>query len=179
MTLSDLLIQLGMETKLDLAAAIEAGGCTIQFDASLDIVLESDSQTGALHLYHAIADVPGTNRENFFAALLQLHLFGMATDDAYFGFDPQPNRVLFFKTLPLPTMNGKEAIKKIESFVNQAERWKTRLTEVVARMEIAAAESVNMPSFGVAPQLNRVLVTKTLAGGLRHTGTGPVTHTSR
>ena len=145
MTFSELLVQLGMETKLDLAAAAEAGGCTIQFDKNLEIVLESDAQTGVVQMYIAIVQAPATNRENFFAALLQLHLFGLATDGAVFGFDPQLNRVLFFKTLPLSLLNVDDALKQVESFVNQAERWRDRLLEAVAKMAPVAVPSVGIP----------------------------------
>jgi hypothetical protein len=145
MTFSELLVQLGMETKLDLAAAAEAGGCTIQFDKNLEIVLESDAQTGVVQLYIAIAQVPATNRENFFAALLQLHLFGLATDSAFFGFDLQLDRVLFFKTLPLSLLDADNALKQVESFVNQSERWRDRLVEVVAKMAPTATSSVGAP----------------------------------
>jgi len=145
MTFAELLAQLGMETKLDLSAAAAAGGCTIQFDKNLDIVLEADAQTGVVQMYMVIAQAPAINRESFFAALLQLHLFGLATDGAVFGFDPQLNRVLFFKTLPLSLLDGSNALKQVESFVNQAERWRDRLLEVVAKMAPAVTPPVGLP----------------------------------
>jgi hypothetical protein len=145
MTFSELLVQLGMETKLDLSAAAAAGGCTIQFDKNLEVVLEADAQTGAVQMYIAIVQAPTTNRENFFASLLQLHLFGMATDGAVFGFDPQLNRVLFFKTLPLSLMDADAALKQVEAFVNQAERWRDRLLDVVAKMAPNSVPSAGIP----------------------------------
>ncbi len=145
MTFSELMVQLGMETKLDLAAATQAGGCTIQFAEKLEIVFESDDDTGILQMYIAIAQAPASNRENFFSALLQLHLFGLATDGAFFGFDPALDRVLFFKTLPLSLLDPTGALEQVESFVNQAERWRDRLVDVVATMTPAAASSANLP----------------------------------
>lgn len=145
MTFSELMVHLGMETKLDLAAATQAGGCIIQFDEKLEIVFESNADTGMVQMYIAIAQVPATNRENFFATLLQLHLFGLATDGAFFGFDPQLNRVLFFKPLPLSLLNPADALERVESFVNQAERWRDRLLEVVAKMAPAVLPSVHLP----------------------------------
>jgi hypothetical protein len=76
---------------------LRSGGCTIQFDKNLDIILEADTENGVVQMYIVIAQAPATNRENFFAALLQLHLFGVATNGTFFGFDPQLNRVLFLK----------------------------------------------------------------------------------
>ena len=77
--------------------------------------------------------------------MLQLHLFGLATDGAFFGFDPQLNRVLLFKTLPLSLLEVAGALKQVESFVNQAERWRDRLAEVVAKMAPVSAPSAGLP----------------------------------
>ena len=143
MTFSELLSALGMETRLDLSAAAAAGACTIQFDKKLDLVLEADAGGDLLQLHVAIADAPETNRANFFAALLQLHLFGLATDGGVFGFDPQRNRVLFFKTLSLSSLQVSQALKLIETFVNQAERWRDHLLEAASKMSAPTASPIS------------------------------------
>lgn len=145
MNFSELLSALGMETKLDLSAAVKAGGCTIQFDQNLDLVLEADTDSGQVQMYVAVAQVPATSRENFFSALLQLHLFGLATDGGIFGLDAQLDRVLFFKTLPLPQLDRAGALRQIEVFVNQAERWRDRLVEVAAKMAPAVTSASDLP----------------------------------
>ncbi|SAI72409.1 Tir chaperone protein (CesT) [Bordetella ansorpii] len=145
MNFAQLLAALGMETKLDLNAAVQTGGCTIQFDRSLEVTLEFEADSGNLQLYVTAAQAPASNREAFFAALLQLHLFGMATEGGVFGFDPQLDRVLFFKTLALPTLDEAAALKQVEGFVNQAERWRARLLDIVARMAPAADPLAGLP----------------------------------
>ncbi|WP_186332343.1 type III secretion system chaperone [Bordetella genomosp. 13] len=148
MTFAQLLAALGMETKLDLNAAVQTGGCTIQFDQSLELTLEFEADSGNLQLYVTAAQAPPTNREAFFAALLQLHLFGMATEGGVFGFDPQLDRVLFFKTLSLPSLDEAAALGQVEVFVNQAERWRARLLDIVARVTPAVGPSGGNPLGG-------------------------------
>ena len=105
MNFAQLLTALSMETRLDLQAAVAAGGCTIKFDKNVELVIESEPDTGQVQLYVVVAEPPAVNRETFFAALLQLHLFGVATGGGVFGFDPQLGRVLFFKTLDLALLD--------------------------------------------------------------------------
>lgn len=139
MNFKELLSSLGMETRLDLSEAVQAGGCSIQFDKNLELVLESDENAGIVQMYIEVAKAPATGRESFFAALLQLHLFGLATDGGTFGFDPAQERVLFFKTLPLSLLEPQEALGHIERFVNQAERWRTHLPAATAKAQEAAS----------------------------------------
>lgn len=134
MNFAQLLTALSMETRLDLQAAVAAGGCKIQFDQNLELALELDEDSGQVQLYVNVAEPPAANRETFFAALLQLHLFGVATGGGVFGFDPQPGRVLFFKTLDLPNLDEAAALKHVETFVNQAEHWRARLLDVTSKM---------------------------------------------
>jgi len=151
MNFAQLLTALSMEIRLDLQAAVAAGGCTIQFDRNVELVLEAEADTGQVQLYVAVAEPPAANRETFFAALLQLHLFGVATGGGVFGFDPQLGRVLFFKTLDLPRLDEAAALKQVESFVNQAEHWRARLLDVTSRMAPTSFE----PAPGSIP-LHRV-----------------------
>lgn len=129
MTFQDLLIHLGMETHLDLSEANKTGACTIQFDGDLDLSLEHDEDTGNLIMLVEIMRVPQENRAAFFSALMQLHLFGVATDGGVFGHDAQQDNILFFKTIALGYMNPEAALQQIENFVNQAQRWRTGLPE--------------------------------------------------
>lgn len=142
MTFSELLVQLGMETKLDLTAAARTGGCTIQFDRELDIVMEWDAATGVLQLYHALKHPDAISREHFYKAILQLHLFGLATDGGAFGMAPH-DQPLFFKTLHLADMNVDAALRQVESFVNQAERWRNHLAHAVTEMSPAPTHAAS------------------------------------
>ncbi|WP_187394907.1 type III secretion system chaperone [Pigmentiphaga aceris] len=140
MNFAQLLTALSMETHLDLQAAVAAGGCTIKFDQNVELSIESEADTGLVQLYVVVAEPPAINRETFFAALLQLHLFGVATGGGVFGFDPQLGRVLFFKTLDLALLDEAAALKQLEVFVNQAEHWRARLLDVTSNLAPAVVE---------------------------------------
>jgi len=135
MDYAQLLTALGLETRLDLGEASKAGSCTIQFDESLDVTLEADGgddQQNVLQLHASLGSVPASDREALFARLLQLHLFGLATEQSHFGFDPQLQRIVFFKTVMLAHQTQQEALASVESFVNQSLRWRNFLPKLAA-----------------------------------------------
>src|SRR4051812_19320724 len=63
MNFAQLLTALSMEIRLDLQAAVAAGGCTIQFDRNVELVLEAEADTGQVQLYVVVAEPPAANRE--------------------------------------------------------------------------------------------------------------------
>ncbi len=130
----ELLDALGAETRLDTSAATAAGGCTLQFDGDLEVTFELAPGGRAAQLFSALMTIaPDGGREAVLAGVLQLHLFGMATQDCYFGLDPQQDRILLFRTLDLELHDSASALKAVEVFVNQAERWKGALPELARR----------------------------------------------
>lgn len=119
----DLLAVLSKETKLELHAASQSGSCTIRFDEKVDVTIEADQNGALVQLYAPLGEVAAAVQETVFPLLLQIHLLGIATDDAYFGFQPTLGKVVFFKSLRLSHMDAGRAVKSIESFVSQAMRW--------------------------------------------------------
>ncbi len=121
---------LGAQTRLDVAEAAASGGCTLEFDGGLEVTFELASGERAVHVYAAILTLaPGAGREPMLATVLQLHLFGMATQDCYFGLDAQHDRLILFKTVDLALHDEGSALQAVENLVNQAERWKVALQE--------------------------------------------------
>lgn len=144
MNYAQLLTALGLETRLDLQEATKAGSCTIQFDSALDVTLEADGQgdqQNVLQLHASLGSVPASDREALFARLLQLHLFGLATEQSHFGFDPQLQRIVFFKTVMLAHQTRQEALAAVESFVNQSLRWRNFLPTLAAHDGAAAPKT--------------------------------------
>ncbi|MGI4984572.1 MAG: type III secretion system chaperone [Janthinobacterium lividum] len=130
---SSLLTGLQLETRLDLAAAIKSGSCTIQFDETLDVTLDAGDRNGTqtmLYLHAVIGSVPDTDAEALLTRLLQLHLFGLATSNGVFGLEPQSRHVLFFQTVDLARLTDQDALATVEAFVNQAIRWREYLPQL-------------------------------------------------
>ncbi|MCY0388263.1 type III secretion system chaperone [Robbsia sp. Bb-Pol-6] len=133
MNYQSLLTGLQLETRLDLAAAVKSGSCTIQFDGTLDVTLDAGDRDGEktlLYLHAVIGTTPDIGGEALLTRLLQLHLFGLATHNGVFGLEPQSNHVLFFQTIDLSRLTDQEALAGVEAFVNQAVRWREYLPQL-------------------------------------------------
>lgn len=147
MEFASLLTDLGREMKVDLSDAIETGSCTLSFSTRnprlpLEIGLEASDQDGVpqglLHLHAVIGDAPNVNAETLFGRLLQMHVLGIATMQGMFGYDAALRRILFFRSLALPALTEEAVLTAMESFVNQAERWRDHLPTLAASAETPA-----------------------------------------
>lgn len=141
MKFDEFLVALGLDRRLDLAAATKAGACSIGFENKVTITIEHDQERGIAQTYCIVARAPATHRDAFFAMLLQAHLFGTATDECYFGFAPQHDDVLLFKSIPLRELNTEQAVKHLESIVNQSLRWAAYLPPLLDDWEQKVAQS--------------------------------------
>jgi hypothetical protein len=149
MSFHTFLESLGAAAHLDVAAAAQAGGCTIKFDQRMEVVFEHDPQRELVQVFGTVLateGMPPDARGRLAETLLQLHLFGLATDGSHFGYDPQLARVILFRTLSL-SMDDAALVSAVESFVNQLERWQAHLLDFVSRQTRAA---------DAPPALNRV-----------------------
>jgi len=136
MDFAQFLNALGASARLDVGAAAESGGCTLRFDQHLEVTLEHSPDDACVQVFApvlSLTGIQGPAREKLLSALLQLHLFGMATGGAYFGLDPALDRVIFFMTVPLEGQTPEQAVATFERFVNQLDRWQGNLLNVVQR----------------------------------------------
>ena len=136
MDFAQFLNSLGAAARLDVGAAVQAGGCTLNFDQRLEVTLEHSEDTQQVQVYApvlSLTGIIGEAREKLLATLLQLHLFGMATGGAYFGFDPALDRVILFMTVNLDQQTPEQGVAAFEMFVNQLDRWQANLLQVVQR----------------------------------------------
>lgn len=141
MSFQTFLQELGAAAHLDIAAAAQSGGCTLRFSDTMEVVFEHDAERDLVQLFGTVLAVEGLSgelRATLGEALLQLHLFGLATDGSYFGFDPQLGRVILFRTIALADGDAR-AVAAVESFVNQLERWQKSLLDYVTQQRNAAA----------------------------------------
>lgn len=122
---SQLVTAFGIETGLD-PAAMAAQSCTVQFDADLQVTFEAAADGRRLHLHAVLAHAACVDA-SLHAVLLELHLFGIATDGAYFGLDRNAGRILLFKTIALDTATLADALAEIAAFVDQGVRWRDAL----------------------------------------------------
>lgn len=126
MDFSSFLRGIGAAARLDIAATAQSGGCSIVFSETMEVTFEHDANTGIVQVFAPVMPVGKWStdvRARMLSNVLQLHLFGLATDGNYFGFDPQLERIVFFRSIALAGLEPAQAVKMVESFVNQLERW--------------------------------------------------------
>ncbi|MEG2630414.1 MAG: type III secretion system chaperone [Comamonas sp.] len=132
---------IGAATRLDISAAVQDGGCSIVFSDSLEVTFEHDEQNQKVVLFAPVMSIgewPAESREHMLSRVLEVHLFGMATDGNYFGFDPLLERILFFRSMALPQLEAAPAIQAVESFVDQLEHWQGQLLQSSLHADAAA-----------------------------------------
>ncbi len=133
MDFSSFLQAIGAATRLDTGAAAQAGGCSIVFSETMEVTFEHDAKTQIVQVFAPVIPVGQWSldlRARMLSSVLQLHLFGMATDGNYFGFDPQLDRIVLFRSIALDTLEPAQAVQAVESFVNHLERWQAHLVRV-------------------------------------------------
>lgn len=131
MTFDELLHTISADKHLDLSEAVRSGGCALRFDHSIDINFECQGST--VYLFSPLMSVSKSLPEGFFASLLQIHLFGVATERCWFGFDASEQRVILFCLLPMENLEPVNAIKRIETLIEQVRYWREILPSVTQK----------------------------------------------
>ncbi|MCY0387259.1 type III secretion system chaperone [Robbsia sp. Bb-Pol-6] len=158
MNYTELIGALSLEMRLDLTGTARPEHdddrdrtYTIRFDAAVDVMVQFASDApearepaprggteaaarDVVHLHAVLAPAVGgaAARARVFAALMQIHLFGVATDGAYFGFDAERDRVTLSKAQPLCGIDTEQALRSVASFVDQCFRWNAALPLLAA-----------------------------------------------
>ncbi|KKB65237.1 hypothetical protein WM40_00960 [Robbsia andropogonis] len=130
MNFTELLEALSAETKLDLKDVKNGESCSIRFDDKVDVTLASAPEGVGVNLFAVLGTVSQEDRSILFPVLMQIHLLGLVTDDAYFSFDEAASQVTLFRTVQLAGMDRAAGMKAVESFVNQAMRWSAALPDL-------------------------------------------------
>jgi hypothetical protein len=121
----DLLLALGLQEKIDIDQVIETGSCLVRMDhpggKSLELTLECDNERQVVWLYAPLGRVTEAARANVYAMLLRMHLFGLATGGAYFGFDAQRDSINLFKSIRLVSAVAPDAARQVKAFVSDVQ----------------------------------------------------------
>lgn len=94
MTFSELLNLFSTDDYINIGDAAVSGGCTICFDQDIDITFEYHDNH--VYLFSPVMQITEILSDNFFASLMQIHLFGVATSRCWFGYDAGGQRILLF-----------------------------------------------------------------------------------
>ncbi len=133
MLLAELLREVAEDLGLPELTLNASGVCQVVVDGHLEVTLEEVPLEQSVHIYSAVASVPDSGREEYFASLLEAQLFGREIGEgAAFGFDRDAGDILLCRKLSLTDMDGERLAAALNEFVNWAEHWKTKLSSFTA-----------------------------------------------
>lgn len=110
-------------TKLDEQTIRMANGCHIQFENKLSVQIEWVEKEKKLKLYSTLMLVPTKNATQFYAMLLDAHLFGQLTQDTFFGLHDTRDEVMLFQSINLEIINEQAFFVLLDRFVAQVNEW--------------------------------------------------------
>ncbi|WP_253382563.1 type III secretion system chaperone [unidentified bacterial endosymbiont] len=128
MTFSELLQSLNADAHFNINDALQSGGCTMRFDDNIDITFENHDSY--VYLFSPVMQITQPLSDDFFASLLQIHLFGIATHRCWFGYDAGGQRIILFCLMDLALLSTEAALKGVETLVDQAQYWKENLPKI-------------------------------------------------
>lgn len=133
MNFEELLEPLAVGEYFDVKEAVASGGCTLSLDEHIELTFEH--KENCVYLFSPVMTVKQDLSEDFCAFLLQAHLFGLATKNCSFGYDPESRRILLSCILELDTSTPEQAREQVEALVEQVEHWQNALPAVVSSLQ--------------------------------------------
>lgn len=107
--------------------ALDAGGVTLTFQDKLELNLELEKDQSTICLYSKVIDLPEENRVQLYTHLLRTHLFGAATEGAFFGIHRAHREILLFKRVATHTLDKDNLLSILAQFAAQAQLWSKTL----------------------------------------------------
>ncbi|PIJ52034.1 hypothetical protein BL250_02115 [Erwinia sp. OLTSP20] len=145
MTFLEILKLINTDAHFDTQAAVESGGCTICFDDHIEITFENHENH--LYLFSPVMQVTQPLSPEFFSSLLQMQLFGIATNRCWFGYDAGGQRVILFCLIELSTQTADASLKRIEILVEQVRYWKENLPQIAQATQNQLLDYSLTPNF--------------------------------
>ncbi|GEP43703.1 type III secretion system chaperone [Brevifollis gellanilyticus] len=128
MSLEQLLASLATELDLPDLALSENGTCQLTFDDKLSITIEQAPQEDSAHVYATVGRAPESDREDFFAALLEAQLFSREVGEGCtLGLDRSTDEVLLCRKLRLADLDEAGFSSALTEFMNWSEHWLEKL----------------------------------------------------
>ena len=120
----------------------ENNACALVFNERVHVTIEGSPDHKTAHISAQLCPLPEEHRAELLLRLMEDHLFGIATENNYFGFDPVEEKLLLFKNFQLDKTDGVDFLMGLESFVSVFEYWEARLKEDSPEFTGALSETV-------------------------------------
>jgi hypothetical protein len=125
----EILSEFGKKTGLGELKFSESGVVSFVVDEELKISIERSQNKELIHLYTAFRSLPNENREKIYQKLLEAHMFGVDTGNAYFCLDRLSGELLFALNLSLSVLNQEYLEDVFGKFLNYASLWQKRINQ--------------------------------------------------
>jgi len=130
-----------MLTLPELTLDEKSNSCVLLFDGDIVLNIEFDEASGQVILSVYLDELPPLQAESMLRELMVANLYWHRTDGATLGLEEATNGVILAQSRTVTELDDGSFEKMVETFVNQAERWKKRIAAAKAG---APAES-SMP----------------------------------
>ncbi len=128
MSLEQLLSALATELDLPDLVLNDNGTCQLTIDDKLSVTIEEAPQDDSAHVYATVGRAPDSDREEFFAALLEAQLFSREVGDGCtLGLDRATDEILLCRKLRLTNLDEAGFSSALTEFLNWSEHWLEKL----------------------------------------------------
>lgn len=130
LTFDELVIHTGKRLNSPALAVNKHRVCQFTLDEQLTVTLEEGNPTGLVHLYAAVAKIPGEHDQGLYARLLRAQLFGAELGAGLrFGLDADAGEILVQTQVLLAETEPERFFEILEEFVSWAAHWQEQLAE--------------------------------------------------
>jgi hypothetical protein len=110
----------------------KSNSCVLLFDGDIVLNIEFDDGSGQLILSVYLDELPPGQPEALLRELMVANLYWHRTDGATLGLEDATNGVILAQARTVNELDDASFEKMVETFVNQAERWKKRIAAAKA-----------------------------------------------
>ena len=132
----------------------KSNSCVLLFDGDIVLNIEFDDPTGQIILSVYLDELPAEGAEPLLRELMIANLYWHRTDGATLGLEDATNGVIMAQSRTVTDLDDASFEKMVETFVNQAERWKKRIAAVKSgSTEPAGFKPAEVPASHEAPRI--------------------------
>lgn len=121
-----------MLTLPELTLDEKSNSCVLLFDGDIVLNIEFDDASGQIILSVYLDELPPGHAESLLRELMVANLYWHRTDGATLGLEEATNGIILAQARTVNELDDGSFEKLVETFVNQAERWKKRIAAAKA-----------------------------------------------
>lgn len=140
---NDLIAGLEKTLNIKVAQDIVENGVGLSLEDGSVVNIEQFPEGEAVHLHCDLGNIPVDVRPMMLMSLMAAHTCGIITQGCYFGFEPQRESLLLFRSLPMRGLPAEIFVEITGHFVEQVQHWRAALPGLYedTRQQLAGSAS--------------------------------------